>query len=168
MTSKPYIFVFDVESTELFGTGFAVGAIVMDKSGNEIDRFELVSKEGIQNACDWVVENVIPVIKDMPRCETDLELRNRFYEFYQKHKENCEIWADCGFPVETNFLAAVAADDYENRKWEMPYPLMDLSTMMDVNIDRISTSGVIDLIPHNPVDDAKASSYHILFKKKQA
>lgn len=43
---KPNILVFDVESTNLHGSGFAVGAIVVNRGGTEVDRFELLSKEG--------------------------------------------------------------------------------------------------------------------------
>jgi glycine betaine/proline transport system permease protein len=47
------ILLFDVESTSLHGTGFAVGAIVVNKGGSEIDRFELLSKEGALKVGDW-------------------------------------------------------------------------------------------------------------------
>jgi hypothetical protein len=73
------ILLFDVESTSLHGTGFAVGAIVVNKGGSEIDRFELLSKEGATKIGDWVKENVLPSLSDMPTCETDTELRNRFF-----------------------------------------------------------------------------------------
>lgn len=35
---KPNILVFDVESTNLHGSGFAVGAIVVNRGGTEIAR----------------------------------------------------------------------------------------------------------------------------------
>lgn len=57
---KNNILVFDVESTSLYGTGFAVGAIVQTKDGLEIDRFELLSKEDSNKANDWVKQNVLP------------------------------------------------------------------------------------------------------------
>ena len=46
------ILLFDVESTSLHGTGFAVGAIVVNRGGTELDRFEPLSKEGAEKAND--------------------------------------------------------------------------------------------------------------------
>ena len=85
------ILLFDVESTSLHGTGFAVGAIVVNRGGTELDRFELLSKEGAEKANDWVKQNVIPNLSDMPTCETDKELRDAFFNFYLKHKETAEV-----------------------------------------------------------------------------
>lgn len=155
------ILVFDVESTSLYGTGFAVGAVVADKDGTILEKFELLSLEGKAKASDWVKENVIPSLDDMPTCATDLELRDSFYEFYMAHKESCDIWSDCNFPVETNFLNEVVKDDFEKREWEMPYPLKDISTIVDINIDRVATYPT-ELRKHNPTDDSIASLHHLL------
>lgn len=159
---KPYLLIFDVESTHLFGEGFAVGAIVFDRNGNEIDRFELLSNEGILKAGQWVKENVLPYILDMPRCNTNLELRNSFYNFYLKYKDNSEIWCDCGFPVETNFLNQIVNDDLEERQWKMPYPLKDISTLIDIDIDRAKECGLEGLRKHNPFDDSLSSGICLL------
>jgi len=156
------ILLFDVESTSLHGTGFAVGAIVVNKAGSEIDRFELLSKEGASKVGDWVKENVLPNLSDMPNCETDVELRDAFFNFYLKHKETAEIWSDVNFPVETNFLHAIVSDAPSEREWSMPYPLKDASTLVDVSIDRCSECGIADLRKHNPLDDSRASVYFLL------
>lgn len=159
---KQNILVFDVESTSLHGSGFAVGAIVVNRGGTEVDRFELLSIEGARKANDWVKENVIPHLKDMPTCVYDIKLREKFYEFYMKHKETAEIWSDCNFPVETNFLSDIVKDDFEKRQWNMPYPLKDISTIVDVDLDRVKECGIKDLRKHNPLDDARASVYFLL------
>ena len=151
------ILLFDVESTSLHGTGFACGAIVVNKDGLEIDRFELLSQEGSKKVGDWVKENVLPSLADMPTCETDIELRTSFFDFYMKHKETAQIWSDVNFPVETNFLSAIVNDNIEEREWSMPYPLKDASTIVDVNIDRCEKCGIEGLRKHNPLDDSRAS-----------
>jgi hypothetical protein len=156
------ILLFDVESTSLHGTGFAVGAIVVNKGGTEIDRFELLSKEGAEKANEWVKQNVIPTLSDMPTCETDKELRDAFFNFYLKHKETAEVWSDVNFPVETNFLHAIVKDNIAEREWSMPYPLKDASTIVDVSIDRCAECGIADLRKHNPLDDSRASVYFLL------
>lgn len=156
------ILLFDVESTSLHGTGFAVGAIVINKGGSEIDRFELLSKEGSGKVGDWVKENVLPSLQDMPTCETDVELRTAFFDFYTKHKETVEVWSDVNFPVETNFLSAIVSDNIAEREWSMPYPLKDASTIVDVSIDRCAECGIDGLRKHNPLDDSRASVYFLL------
>jgi len=161
---KENIFVFDVESISLHGTGFAVGAIVLNRGGTKVDQFELMSLEGAAVASDWVKENVIPHLQDMTTCRFDRTLRDEFYEFYMKHKDTAEIWSDCNFPVETNFLSEIVKDDWVNRQWNMPYPLKDISTLFDVEIDRIEACGIPGLRKHNPFDDARASA-HLLLKK---
>lgn len=156
------ILLFDVESTSLHGTGFAVGAIVVNRDGTEVDRFELLSKEGAEKANDWVKQNVIPNLSDMPTCETDKELRDAFFNFYLKHKETAEVWSDVNFPVETNFLHAIVNDAPTEREWLMPYPLFDVSTLIDVSIDRCAECGIDGLRKHNPLDDSRASVYSLL------
>lgn len=156
------ILLFDVESTSLHGTGFAVGAIVVNRDGTELDRFELLSKEGAEKANDWVKQNVIPNLSDMPTCETDKELRDAFFNFYLKHKETAEVWSDVNFPVETNFLHAIVNDAPTEREWLMPYPLFDASTLVDVSIDRCAECGIDGLRKHNPLDDSRASVYFLL------
>ncbi len=159
---KEFILVFDVESTSLHGTGFAVGATVVNRGGTELDFFELKSLEGLQLANDWVKQQVIPHLTHMPSCNTDRELRDAFYAFYMKYKDTAEIWSDCNFPVETNFLSAIANDDHDNRQWTMPYPLKDISTIVDISIDRAAECGLAGLRKHNPYDDARASTYFLL------
>lgn len=157
------IFVFDVESISLHGEGFAVGAIVSDKNGIILEKFELLSLEGKEKAGDWVKENVIPHLLEMPTCKTSLELRTAFYDFYMKHRDTSEIWSDCNFPVETNFLSAIVNDDPNQRQWNMPYPLKDISTIVDVNIDR--NKDFPNLRKHHPLDDSIASLYHLFNTK---
>ena len=163
------LFIFDVESTSLHGTGFAFGALVSTPAGEIIDSLELLSKESLTLCVDWVKENVLPSLNSMPTCETNVELRTKFYEFYMKHKDTCDIYSDVNFPVETNFLSDVVRDDLDNRQWNMPYPLLDISNFVDVNIDRAEkyqkeTSNA--LRKHNPLDDSIASLYTFLNHKQ--
>lgn len=158
---KKNLFVFDVESASLFGKAFAVGATVFNRSGQEIDSFELLSTDGAELANQWVAENVLPYLKDMPKCKSRYDLRQAFYQFYLKHKDTCEFWGDCIFPVETNFLAEIVRDDL-TREFSMPYPLKDISTMVDIEIDRVKECGISRLRKHNPLDDSRASMVFLL------
>lgn len=154
--------VFDVESTSLMGSGFAFGAIVISPEGEIVDEIELLSEEGKAKADEWVKTNVIPSLDGMTTVETDKELREKFWEFYEKHKETSQIWGDVIFPVETNFLTDVAKDDLKNRAFNMPYPLLDIVNFIHPNYNRAELSKIEGLRPHNPLDDAKASAFAYL------
>jgi hypothetical protein len=119
---------------------------------------ELLADEGIPLCVEWVWENVLPKLSDMPTCNTMKELRDRFYQFYQNHKATADVFSDVNFPVETNFLSAIVADDPEKRQFEMPYPLYDIVNHVPLEVDRFESSGLTDLRKHHPLDDAMASA----------
>ena len=172
---KPNLFVFDCESTSLHGQTFAVGGIIIKRSTRIIKnsnskkilaRFQLLAEEGLPLCNDWVKANVLPQLSDMPTCHTLKELRTRFYQFYLEHRETCDIFSDVNFPVETNFLSAVHADDPETRQYQMPYPLFDIVNHVPLEIDRIQASGLSGLRKHHPLDDAMASAMCYLKNQK--
>lgn len=156
---KPNILVFDCESTSLHGRAFAVGAIVFDrKSRIEIDSFQLLAKSGLRFCNDWVKEHVLPHLTEMPTCNSLKELRDKFFSFYQEHKETADIFSDVNFPVESNFLSSIVADAPAERALQMPYPLYDIVNYVPIEVDRIKASGLPGLRKHHPLDDARASA----------
>lgn len=159
---KPNILVFDVESTSLYGQAFAVGAVVLDGDGKEIDSFQLMDERMSHNSCKWVRDNVLPKLAGLLRGSDILQLRDSFYQFYCRHRDTADVWCDCGFPVETAFLKDVVLNDHNRREFEMPYPLKDISTIIDIGIDRAVASGISGLRQHHPLDDARASA-RVLF-----
>lgn len=162
---KENILIFDVESTDLHGEAFAVGAVVADLKGHIIEKFALMSTDIAEKANDWVKENVLPHLQpgpSLPLCKTGEELRKRFYEFYMKHKDTCTIWSDVNFPVETNFLSAIVKDDPEARQWNMPYPLYDVANFVNVDLDRTETGKGTGMRKHHPLDDALSSYYCLI------
>lgn len=162
MPDQKKLLVFDCEATWLHGDAFAVGAIVYDLNQQLIiDRFELLATEALLHCVDWVRQHVLPHLHSMPRCHSLVELREAFFEFYLRHKEECACFSDVGFPVETNFLSAIVRDDPE-RAFLMPYPLYDVVNYVDITISRIEQCGVQGLRHHHPLDDAIASAYCLL------
>jgi hypothetical protein len=134
---KPNILVFDVESTSLHGKGFAVGAVIIEKkSGKELDSFIMKSIQSENDANEWVKEKVLPNLVKFPAVKKDFELRYAFWCFLKDYQDVCDIWVDVGYPVETNFLEEIYNDEWSEREFSMPYPLFDVSTIVDVNINR--------------------------------
>lgn len=135
--------IFDVEATSLFGTAIAVASVVVDENKKVVDSIELCSEEYFEECSDWVKQNVLPKIKDMPRCKNNKEMRELFWNFLQKHKD-AQVWVDCGYPVETNFLNTIAHDDIAHRELAMPYPLYEIAVK---SLEK----------EHNPMQDVMTS-----------
>ena len=162
-------FIFDVESDGLYGEGFAFGILII-KDNKIIEKFSVISKTELKEK--WVIDNIVSNLKKKEFdkvVETNKELREEFYKFYcemkEKYKE-VEIWSDCNYPVETNFLADIAKDDLKNRAFNMPYPLVDIATQSNIHINRKEhykeKTGKY-LKQHNPIDDCIASAFFANF-----
>lgn len=138
-------FMFDVESIGLYGAGFAFSAVVADKKGKIIDSasYSCLTEEVIKelNKLEFFTtgegKEIITECKKLNQVNSLKELRNKFYNFYMKYKDNCDIYSDCNYPVETNFLADVANDDLEIRQWNMPFPLLDVVHKVSPEVDRV-------------------------------
>lgn len=182
LTSKyKKIFCFDAESNGLAGEAFAIGAVVMDWEGQMLDQFSALTE--IESVTDpWVKENVLPHLSELRPFNSKKDLRDSFWQFYLKHKENALCLVDCGVPVESNLIQACILDDPEARTFVAPYPLYDLSSfLLTVNLDPIDLHRKTfvqksELVDHNPLADATASAltlvklvkdYHLFKKENQ-
>lgn len=174
------IMIFDVESDGLFGEGFAVSAIILNIGvGDSCKIVDCLNvKCSIQIKDDWVRENVLPHLDYMETVYTVKEVRDRFYDFYKKYIYDLKhIYSDCNFPVETNFVSAMVMDNLQERQTEMPYPLEDICTRKNRDINRKQhyiqknaqyiVMDVATRMPqqHNPLWDCICSAYFLLNKK---
>lgn len=176
-------FLFDVGAQDLHQAGFAFGYVVTSfdpKLGKIeiLEKGEVYSILGAQKVGAYVKENALPCLTHLqPYLNYDAEqlqkvtlppqlvlsmhdLRERFWAIYSKWKRfGAEAWSsDVNFPVETNFLSAIVEDGKGSRDWEMPYPLSDVASLIDVNISRQKTSGLMGLSKGNPLHHALTSS----------
>jgi len=150
--------VFDVESNGLHGEGFAVGwcVVIEDKVIDHGYAFALPSSP----VDPWVGENVIPHL-GQPTHNTPREVRNIFWAAWMQAKaQGATLWADCGWPVEANFLSSCISDDPEARAWEGPYPLYEIATVFqtrgwDPNAHYPRLEGETH---HHPLGDARQSA----------
>lgn len=159
--------VFDVESVGLHGEGFAVGYVVVDKdtqgelnSGLFACPAKAVKKEGLGNdeeSLVWLEEN-IPGIPT--NCTNARDVRNKFWAAWETWKAQVVLVADCAWPVEARFLIDCIRDD-PTRKWNGPYPLVDLAGILIAR--GIDPTKSFDRLPnelpaHNPLNDARQSA----------
>lgn len=158
----PKILCFDVESSGLHGEGFAVGAVLLDEDGAEVDTF--VGRAPIDGPVDgWVAKNVLPAMAGMPEnCANARELRAAFFEWFVARKEGVIVIADCGWPVEARFLAACVDDAPALRGWDGPYPLHDVATLLLAAGMAPTGTYLPDPAPpgqkHHPLYDARCSA----------
>lgn len=172
-------FVFDVESAGLHGEGFAFGYVVVDKNGailEDIGTYFCPFPDCSAENKQWLEENVLPQMESgcFTRQPDPYWLRRAFWERWMKWKsQGAVLVTDCGWPIKANFLSACIADDPENRAWDGPYPLFDLSSvLLAVRENPIETFPRFDdeLPAHNPRNDARQSARVMMtaFKKIEA
>ena len=171
------IFSFDAETNGLWGQAFAIGALVYDENGTEIDRF--VGRCPIEGETDkWVAENVLPEMTDIPVTHQNYtELMASFAKFYLANKQDADVIVHMGVPVESKVLidmhsAGLIGD------WDGPFPLHDVSgnlqqagedpTSVDKYVQKHNLSvGQFEGGTHNPLYDSAAAAvvYHHLAEK---
>lgn len=179
ITKNTKILSIDVESNGLHGEAFAVGAVLIDCSGELLDEYS--ARCPIKGETDeWVVKHVLPSLADFPEThKTAKAMRQDFWKWYTKAKEQTDyVLADNGYPVEDRFLIACQEDDLENRYWGHPFPLMDLSSMLlsigvKTSVERNMFVGEeliakADILKHNPRWDAWASALAMVKALKMA
>lgn len=129
-----FYMVFDVESIGLHGEGFAVAFGVFDDNGKVYDKGEFACHPdrafGHINDRKWVNDNV-PM--QLATHESPIDVREAFWEKWVEWKgKGAALVADCGWPVEGRFLEKCIDDDAA-RRWEGPYPLLDLASVLIAN-----------------------------------
>ena len=156
-------FVFDVESIGLHGEGFAFGYVVVDESGHELESglFSTHSNgaAGTADSHKWVKENIPPLEIN---CISTQMLRTIFWDIWQSWKaDGAQLVTDCGWPVEANFLSGCVADYPDEREWEGPYPLLDVSSvLLAAGKNPVGSYPRLEneLPAHNPLNDARQSA----------
>lgn len=171
------IFSFDAETNGLWGQAFAIGALVYDETGAEIERFvDRCPIEGPVN--EWVEDNVLPQIADIPETHKDYaSLLVAFAEFYLANKIDAEIIVHMGVPVESNLLSDMHSQGLIG-DFDGPYPLVDIAgnllqvgenpTSADAYIEKYALEvGKFEGGTHNPLyDSAVAAQVYMHLKTR--
>jgi hypothetical protein len=136
------VFIVDGETDGLYGSVFAISAVVAD-----IDTFDIkdiFSSQIEMNAYEclsdsWVKDNVVPAIEKGSKCIlTDKvhknELLSDFWNFYSAWNDGTTLFlADFGAPVEANLFRKCVLADLYTRNFSGPYPLHELGTILLLN-----------------------------------
>jgi len=163
----------DMETNGLWGKGFAIAAILYDNE-SEIARF--VGRAPIEGeANEWVQNNVIPEIKDIPEnYESYNDLLEGFARWYMENKEGAEVLWHMGHVVESYLFREMQDKKYIG-EWDAPYAPVEVSAYLHMaGEERDSVDGYIEKYniekpelsggTHNPLYDCVAAAkvfYHI-------
>lgn len=155
--------VFDVESVGLHGEGFAVGYVVVNEKGEELEAARLAcSPDAAQGENDgriWIAVNCPPIPADFVR---PADMRSSFWASWRRWASfGAVLVADCAWPVEARFLAACVDDGDATRTWDGPYPLHDVATARFIaGFDPLATVERLpcELPQHDPLADARQSA----------
>lgn len=168
LTKDSKLLCFDLETNGLHGQAFAIGAVVIDGHGKVHDEFTARCK--LTNEVDeWVQANVLPAIEDMQTTHGDYAaMHEAFWRWYTKTEPEVDyVLVSNGYPVEYKFLLDCQAADLEERYWQHPFPILDLSSILLAKglLTESSKSKIISSIlsehkfrPHHPLHDAKVTA----------
>jgi hypothetical protein len=166
--SLPELFlVFDCESVGLHGETFAVGWVVVDRSGRELAHGRAAchpdDAEGSEDGRQWVRDNVPASIwPEAGECGP-IWVREQFWLAWREWNahQRAVLVADCAWPVEARFLARCVDDSPRVREWQGPYPLIDVASVrLAAGLDPLATVERLpgELPVHDPLADARQSA----------
>lgn len=162
-----YYMVIDCESIGLHGETFAVGWVIVNGSGQELESgYEACHPEsarGTHEDREWVEKNVVPHLPP-PKHPNPFHVREAFWNAWLLAIEKftgIALVADCLWPVEARFLQDCVANSWKERNWSGPYPFHEIATMFLV--DGRPPTAHYPRLPeeepaHHPTCDARQSA----------
>lgn len=164
-------FVVDVESFGLHGEAFRVAWVLIGANTGM-----LISEGALHCQLEAVAEAGFVGgmrLEDIPtphpisvECSSPREIRGLFWTAWLAAKDqgNTAMLADVPWPVESRFLARCVDDRPEARKFEGPYPLYDLaSIMLGRGMDPLADHARLESEPkHCPLGDARHTARLLL------
>lgn len=165
-------FSFDAESAGLFGSVFAVGWVIIDEDGTELEEGYLACPLDLTappSDVRWAQEHVLPTLPifqsepSYANCKDLLTLMDRFWAAWLEAKQkysDLTMVTDCPFPVEATFLLGVALRQ-KLTSHNSFYPILDVASVLAA-ADRdplgANERKENEHPPHNPVNDARQSA----------
>jgi len=165
--------VIDVESIGLHGQAYTVGGCVLDAQTGKI--MESLSfryacnpdyVDGREEDRQWVMSNIPRIMETHPTPRADLNDFWWKWQSLQKVIPGIAMAAECGWPVEANFLEACIKQNEKERCFQGPYPLHEIASfMVAAGMDPMATyeRDGNELPKHDPLADANQSA-RLLFQ----
>lgn len=155
------VFSFDAETNGLWGTAFAIAAVVEMEDMSRVTFSARCPIVGETN--EWVAENVLPAIEHLEITHDSYRSMLRaFSDFYMEHKKDADIIVHMGLPVESKVLLDMHTMGFIG-DWDAPYPLIDISAIPEIgtSVDSYNKANNItvpfDGATHDPLYDSYAA-----------
>ena len=130
MDRNYYVFI-DAETDGLYGNFLTVAILVLDENMQEKERkYAGIKKENLVVTDLWTKENVLPVLAGYEECETEKELLEKIWGIWIKYAKDAYAIADVCYPVECRLFEKCVKLNEHERKFQAPYPLIDLSSLL--------------------------------------
>ena len=162
--NKRYYFFLDAETDGLFGRFLSAAVLVTDNEGCEIEHlYSALPVTADDVTSEWVRENVIPHIGMAEKIvDSEYELLEEVWTLWMKYRDTAYCVADVGFPVEARLLSECVQHDLSAREFLAPFPLLDLSTLLQArgipwDASRQDLSG-LKLVSHDPLNDVRLTA----------
>ena len=131
-------FSFDAETNGLWGTTFAIAAVVREPGKEDITFLGRCPIDEPVN--EWVAQNGLPHIEDIPENYNSYEeLLQAFMFFYMQHKSDAHVIVHMGMPVEAKLFIDARERNFIG-DFDAPYPLIRLRVPPVTFTERILTS----------------------------
>lgn len=160
-----YMFI-DAETDGLYGSMLSVASIICDEKGQQVDSFYGFLDCSINDIKDdWVKKNVYPYLKQRDNnsfaYKSEQEMLSDFWSFYRNSGE-CYCIGDVIYPVEAQLMRKCVEMDLKERKFQGPFPFLDLSSMLyakgiDPSVERRQLVDCSKYQLHNALDDVRMS-----------
>lgn len=123
----------DVESNGLWGNPISIG-FTIEENGKVIDKKEACCLNNLDNASDWVKDNVIePLLdrKDVTKLSSYKELLKWFADEYMKYKDTHTVIYHMGHIVESNLFKELINHKFIG-EWDAPYTPVEVSVLLQL------------------------------------
>lgn len=129
--SKQDLFFVDAETNGLYGSFLTVAIIRTDCFCNELDRHYFgIKTENMVVTDPWTRENVVPILGEYTPCEDEYDLLERVWALWAACREHSYAVAYVAYPVEARLFSECVRHDETRRRFNGPFPLIDLSTIL--------------------------------------
>ncbi|ORU00262.1 hypothetical protein D081_1356 [Anaerovibrio sp. JC8] len=127
-----YIFL-DAETDGLYGPFVSVAMVLTDADGNELEKQYIGLSEPEKHIrTEWVRENVLPIMGEYEKYDDEHSLLEAVWSFWRTHAQNAYIIIDVMHPVESRLMSKCVSSNIEERLFQGPFPMLDISSMLYV------------------------------------
>lgn len=122
------VFSFDAETNGLWGDAFAISAAVYVDGKLTTSFTAYLGPDGVTDG--WVKDNVLTKLDDLAKThDTYAGALDSFAEFYKANKDDADVIAHMGVPVEAKLLLDMHQKGLIG-DWDGPYPFLDVASVL--------------------------------------